>query len=486
MSELFQYYNTGHSGQVSVYATLWKAQSFTVQISHKISSIKAYLFRLGSPGTITVSIRAVDGEGKPTGGDLCSGTFNGNIVDTSPEWIEFTFSTNPILISGTKYAIVMRVPSGAPGSDWIYWGDDTTGEYSGGEHLYSIDSGSSWTALSDIDLLFEDWGLGFTDLSGSINSSSFLNGGLDVLTELIGIINETSSLLASLYIDSAGVVELVGEINSSSFLNGGLDVLTELIGIINETSSLLASLYIDSAGVVELVGEINSSSFLNGGLDVLTELIGIINETSSLLANLNSPNLYIGLYGLINEVSSINGNLDVITQLIGSVLANSSVIAVLFAPNLDIGLYGNIDAVSNLFGVLTVPEIGIYRRITNDITSYFNDIAVSNNIIVRYDNDPRDTPTDELWCKVSVTFGNAQQKEIGINSYRIPGNFEAQIKNSIKLGMYNLLYVADIIDLAFKSIDVGNIIFRVPRVVNVGKIDDNFQVNVICPFYVDR
>jgi hypothetical protein len=442
MSELFQYYNTGHSGQVSVYATLWKAQSFTVQISHKISSIKAYLFRLGSPGTITVSIRAVDGEGKPTGGDLCSGTFNGNIVDTSPEWIEFTFSTNPILISGTKYAIVMRVPSGAPGSDWIYWGDDTTGEYSGGEHLYSIDSGSSWTALSDIDLLFEDWGLGFTDLSGSINSSSFLNG--------------------------------------------GLDVLTELIGIINETSSLLASLYIDSAGVVELVGEINSSSFLNGGLDVLTELIGIINETSSLLANLNSPNLYIGLYGLINEVSSINGNLDVITQLIGSVLANSSVIAVLFAPNLDIGLYGNIDAVSNLFGVLTVPEIGIYRRITNDITSYFNDIAVSNNIIVRYDNDPRDTPTDELWCKVSVTFGNAQQKEIGINSYRIPGNFEAQIKNSIKLGMYNLLYVADIIDLAFKSIDVGNIIFRVPRVVNVGKIDDNFQVNVICPFYVDR
>jgi len=82
-SHLYEYYNTGDDSSQSVYGSNWYAQTFTSSIAHTITSVKLKLYRTGSPGTVTVSIRATDGSGHPILPDLCSGTTDGNTLPTA-------------------------------------------------------------------------------------------------------------------------------------------------------------------------------------------------------------------------------------------------------------------------------------------------------------------------------------------------------------------------------------------------------------------
>jgi hypothetical protein len=78
-----------------------------------MSSIVLRVFRTGSPGTITVSLRAVSG-GVPIEPDLASGTFDGDTVteDSAGEWATATFGTAYSVTNGTTYAIVIRALTG--------------------------------------------------------------------------------------------------------------------------------------------------------------------------------------------------------------------------------------------------------------------------------------------------------------------------------------------------------------------------------------
>jgi hypothetical protein len=68
---LIDYHNTGDDLQSGFYSNLWRAHTFTASQSYTIGSVQLLLFRLGSPGTATVSIRATSSS-LPTGGDLTS------------------------------------------------------------------------------------------------------------------------------------------------------------------------------------------------------------------------------------------------------------------------------------------------------------------------------------------------------------------------------------------------------------------------------
>jgi hypothetical protein len=58
---LYEYYNTGDDASLFLYGIYWKAQTFTPLAPHKITSVKLKLYKaIGSPGTVTVSIRATD------------------------------------------------------------------------------------------------------------------------------------------------------------------------------------------------------------------------------------------------------------------------------------------------------------------------------------------------------------------------------------------------------------------------------------------
>jgi hypothetical protein len=128
-----------------------------------------------------------------------------------------------------------------------------------------------------------------------------------------------------------------------------------------------------------------------------------------------------------------------------------------------------------------------FKSVTNIITGYFKQVASANNLVVRYDDDPRDTPADDVWMEVSVNFGTSEQIAIGVNQFRNPGIFEAKIKQPVGSGISKLLETADIVVGAFRTAIISNSVnFQTPRVVNVGRDGDNHQVNVICPFFVDE
>lgn len=158
MANLYEYYNTGDDTKSFAYGVIWCAQTFTPSIAHTITSVKLLLYRKGSPGTITVSIRATS-SGHPTGADLCSGTINGNTLttDTAGLWYEITLGAGYAL-SATKYATIIRALSGDT-SNWIGWRADISNPtYTGGCFEYSTNSGTGWFTYTVQDMMFEDWG----------------------------------------------------------------------------------------------------------------------------------------------------------------------------------------------------------------------------------------------------------------------------------------------------------------------------------------
>jgi len=164
-ASMFEHYNTGDDNYCTIYGSRWCAQTFTPSVAHTITSVKLMLYRggtVGTPGIVTVSIRATSG-GDPTGSDLCSGTTNGDtLTNISPgEWREITFTSSYSLSAGTQYAIVVRATSGDPTNSFIRWRQDgSSATYAGGTLAFSNDDGTNWDSSSypNNDLMFEEWG----------------------------------------------------------------------------------------------------------------------------------------------------------------------------------------------------------------------------------------------------------------------------------------------------------------------------------------
>jgi len=128
-----------------------------------------------------------------------------------------------------------------------------------------------------------------------------------------------------------------------------------------------------------------------------------------------------------------------------------------------------------------------FENIANQITTYFNDLAIANNFAVRYDNDPSDTPVDKPWIETRLDFGDSRQLEIGVKSFRNVGIFNAMIHVVIGAGIAKALEMADIIAEAFRTAVISSVVnFQTPKIVNVGRIGSDWQINVICPFFVDE
>jgi len=160
MANLYEHYNIGDDASAALYDAEWRAQTFTPSAAHKITSVKLKIYRAGSPGTITVSIRATDGSGHPIGGDLCSGTIDGNALTTSSpgEWREITLGAGYDLDASTQYAIVVRAPSGNASNLLRYRVDASSPTYAGGCLEQSHNSGSTWSSIPSYDSMFEEWG----------------------------------------------------------------------------------------------------------------------------------------------------------------------------------------------------------------------------------------------------------------------------------------------------------------------------------------
>jgi len=161
MATLYEHYNTGDDGRALIQSFIWLGQSFTPSLTHKITSVKLRLHRVGSPGTVTVSIRATDGDGLPTGPDLCSGTTNGNTLTTDytgGDWREITLGDGYNLSADTKYVIVVRVLDGNLDNKVGWRDDESSPTYVGGNKVGSTDNDSTWFLCLSCDTMFEEWG----------------------------------------------------------------------------------------------------------------------------------------------------------------------------------------------------------------------------------------------------------------------------------------------------------------------------------------
>ncbi|MBA7506211.1 hypothetical protein ES706_04892 [subsurface metagenome] len=173
MATLYEYYNTGDDTGTYFFGDRRGAQTFTPQTAHKITSVKLKLYRSGSPGTVFVSIKAVDVDGHPTGDDLCSGTTDGSTLPTGPpyEWREITLGDGYNLLVDTKYAVVIYAGPGDL-TKCVRWRMSNEAGYANGARETSHDAGETWNTDTTVDLMFEEWGEAIAAPPGLENKSA--------------------------------------------------------------------------------------------------------------------------------------------------------------------------------------------------------------------------------------------------------------------------------------------------------------------------
>ena len=134
-------------------ATKYKGESFTTGTTvYPITNISLLGYRVGAPGTITVSISAVDGAGAPTGAVLTSGTYNANLLGVAAAWFNVPI-TSWTPTASTQYALFINCPTAAVGQEFRWRLDQTAPAYAGG--MYQTKNGAAWDApTAGIDGLF--------------------------------------------------------------------------------------------------------------------------------------------------------------------------------------------------------------------------------------------------------------------------------------------------------------------------------------------
>lgn len=164
MLRQYEYYIGTKSSSYQIKGDTWQGQTFTVgnvgpSEDNYAVHVKLWMRRYGTPGDLTVSIKAVDGDGHPTGDDLTSVTVGEAYVsEDDDDWYIFTFATQPALIADTQYAIVVKALSAVGDNRYAAWFDMTSPTYGGGNLELSSDGGASWSSETTRDMNFEIWG----------------------------------------------------------------------------------------------------------------------------------------------------------------------------------------------------------------------------------------------------------------------------------------------------------------------------------------
>ena len=146
---------TGGDNIIGINGVNWNAQTFTTTDSVDIMRIRLKLYRVGSPGALTVSIRETSA-GLPSGSDLSTTTFDADTLSAiSPGAFIDTVVPVLTLSASTTYAVVVRALDGDGSNQALWRVDQTSPVYAGGARIYSSDNASSWTSVASQDTLFE-------------------------------------------------------------------------------------------------------------------------------------------------------------------------------------------------------------------------------------------------------------------------------------------------------------------------------------------
>lgn len=151
-------------GQLINHADDRICMTFTPHARHTVTSVKFRVWRDAgdTPGTATLSLQGVDGSNKPDGANLATATSDSDTwVEGSPgSLIEWTFSSPAVVVTGTRYALVVNVP-GSSAAEPVTVGYNVNGtpHYTGGEYGTSADGGANWTLSADVEFIFYEYGV---------------------------------------------------------------------------------------------------------------------------------------------------------------------------------------------------------------------------------------------------------------------------------------------------------------------------------------
>jgi len=175
---VYESYTTGDDTFAQVYGVNWYGQTFTISpTSHSAITIRLLLYRVGSPSTVTVSIKDIGDDGYPTGADLASGTIDGDILTTgtSGSWYGITL-TECSLDYDEVYAICIRAEAG-DGSNYVCVREATTGTYTDGKAITSSTSGTTWADDGSKDIMFQVDGHSLITVNGAEVFNDYLESG---------------------------------------------------------------------------------------------------------------------------------------------------------------------------------------------------------------------------------------------------------------------------------------------------------------------
>jgi len=137
------------------------AQTFTASSGYPLGKVELVLSQsaTSSAVSITIELQGVDGTGDPDGNILATGTIDPDSIprtDDDREWMACIFSSSYTLISGTSYAIVLKV-----GHDdaFIKWWFNNGNPYADGARNFSTNGGATWNGPYDSDLAFRSYAI---------------------------------------------------------------------------------------------------------------------------------------------------------------------------------------------------------------------------------------------------------------------------------------------------------------------------------------
>ena len=153
MMQRFEWYSGPMNEVTKMYEPFWKGQSFTPQLTHKITSVKLYCYRVYSALSfkLTAAIYAAPSN-TPVGPSLAYGEIPATSLPESWNWVEVPLNTPyAMLQAGVKYAVAFHYTS-TNSNYYVYWSIANPGGYSGG--VWLDQGGPNYTR----DGRFEEWG----------------------------------------------------------------------------------------------------------------------------------------------------------------------------------------------------------------------------------------------------------------------------------------------------------------------------------------
>jgi len=122
------------------------------------------------------------------------------------------------------------------------------------------------------------------------------------------------------------------------------------------------------------------------------------------------------------------------------------------------------------------------------IRELFRDrVATPQGLNTFYDNAPIPSHVKgTTWCRFTVHFGEPYMRTCGTLEYAVRGQGIAQLFVPTNIGDGATLALADAVVAAFRDLRLVELAFGIPGVIRVGQYDDEYQVNVVCPFEVEN